>query len=98
MVSYAFAGTHFESPHAILGLLTYIFLLLQATGGVVQFYFPNLVGGEGNGKALYKYHRIAGYTFVLLLLSSACLSPYSSLNSELTTLQPLLLPHTQLTT
>jgi hypothetical protein len=69
------AGTHFESPHAILGLVTYIFLFLQATVGVVQFYFPNLVGGVDNGKALYKYHRAAGYTFVLLLFSStsACL-------------------------
>jgi hypothetical protein len=67
-------GTHFESPHAILGLVTYIFLFLQATVGVVQFYFPNLVGGVDNGKALYKYHRAAGYTFVLLLFSSTFVS------------------------
>jgi hypothetical protein len=65
-----FTGTHFESTHARLGLITYIVLLLNATVGIVQFYFPNLVGGVNNGKALYKYHRIAGYTFVLLILSS----------------------------
>lgn len=72
-------GKHFESPHAILGLITYIALTINATIGHVQYFFPNLVGGVDNGKALYKYHRIIGYTGVVLILSTlvaATRTPY----------------------
>jgi hypothetical protein len=63
-------GKHFESPHAILGLITYIALALNATLGHVQYFFPGLVGGVDNGKALYKYHRAIGYTGVVLILAT----------------------------
>lgn len=61
---------HFISPHGILGLLTVIFIVLQALVGVVQFFLPVTVLGSVNaGKRIYKYHRCTGY--VLLLLESA---------------------------
>ncbi|KAJ5683762.1 uncharacterized protein N7477_000107 [Penicillium maclennaniae] len=61
---------HFASPHGILGLLTVIFIALQALVGVVQFFLPaTILGSVETGKQIYKYHRWAGY--VLLLLESA---------------------------
>lgn len=61
---------HFVSPHGILGLLTVIFIVLQALVGVVQFFLPvTVLGSVDAGKRIYKYHRLTGY--VLLLLESA---------------------------
>ncbi|KAG7004872.1 hypothetical protein G7Y79_00023g054560 [Physcia stellaris] len=62
-------GTHFESPHAIFGLITYIVFAIQAIVGITQYYFPSLYGGIDNAKAVWKYHRMSGY--VLLVLSFA---------------------------
>ncbi|KAJ6115876.1 Cytochrome b561 eukaryote [Penicillium sp. IBT 18751x] len=60
---------HFASPHGILGLVTVIFIVLQALVGVVQFFLPaTVLGSVEIGKRIYKYHRWAGY--VLLLLES----------------------------
>merc|ERR1712070_622217 len=60
-------GTHFESPHAILGLVTYILIALQAIVGITQYFTPGLYGGVDNAKALYKYHRVGGYITLLLM-------------------------------
>jgi hypothetical protein len=61
---------HFASPHGILGLLTVIFIVLQALVGVIQHFLPvTVLGSVDTGKRLYKYHRWSGY--VLLLLESA---------------------------
>ncbi|KAJ5132839.1 Cytochrome b561 eukaryote [Penicillium atrosanguineum] len=60
---------HFASPHGILGLLTVIFIVLQALVGVVQFFLSaTVLGSVENGKRIYKYHRWTGY--ILLLLES----------------------------
>jgi len=63
------AHHHFQSPHAILGLITYIVFLIQAMIGVTQYYFPAVYGGVDSAKAVWKYHRMSGY--VLLVLSFA---------------------------
>jgi len=63
-------GTHFESPHAILGLITYIGILLQALVGFAQFYTPGVFGSIEKAKSIYKYHRLSGYALQLLLLST----------------------------
>lgn len=69
---FAHNGTHFVSPHAILGLISYILLLLQAVIGFTQYFVPQLYGGEEKAKKLYKYHRVGGYvTFVLMLATVA---------------------------
>ncbi|KAI0076653.1 hypothetical protein K474DRAFT_1622531, partial [Panus rudis PR-1116 ss-1] len=70
-------GNHFESAHARLGLITYILIFLQVTVGMVQFYFPSLVGGEERAKAIYKYHRISGYVIFLFISMTAIAVTYT---------------------
>ncbi|KAK6343199.1 hypothetical protein TWF730_010799 [Orbilia blumenaviensis] len=59
---------HFDSPHAILGLTTYILIFAQAAVGFAQFYTPRVFGSVEKAKTIYKYHRIAGYTIQILLV------------------------------
>jgi hypothetical protein len=73
-------GTHFESPHAILGLVTYILLVLQALVGVTQYFTPGLYGGVDNAKSLYKYHRVGGYITLALMLATIIASTYTTFN------------------
>lgn len=42
---------HFESPHAVLGLITYMLIGVQAFIGFTQFYVPGIYGGEDNANA-----------------------------------------------
>ncbi|CAZ84194.1 unnamed protein product [Tuber melanosporum] len=65
---------HFESPHAILGVIIYSLLLLQAFIGFTQYFVPGLYGGVGNAKVLYKYHRISGYLLLTLFLVNLILA------------------------
>ncbi|KAK6346982.1 hypothetical protein TWF696_007075 [Orbilia brochopaga] len=62
--------THFDSPHSILGLATYIAVVIQATVGLAQFYTPGVFGSIERAKSIYKYHRIAGYIIHLLLFAT----------------------------
>jgi len=73
-------GTHFESPHAILGLTTYIVLAIQAFVGFTQYYTPSLYGGVDNAKSLYKYHRISGYVVLILLLATVAAATQTDFN------------------
>lgn len=45
---------HFESPHAILGTVIYALLLVQATVGLTQYFFPRLYGSVENAKAIVR--------------------------------------------
>jgi len=64
-------GTHhFESVHGILGLITYIFLAIQALVGFTAYFVPKIYGGESKAKALYKWHRLSGYVLLVLLLAT----------------------------
>jgi len=63
-------GTHFESPHAILGLITYLLLLIQALVGFTQFFTPKLYGSLENAKKVYKYHRASGYVILTTALAT----------------------------
>lgn len=59
----------FTSPHGILGLITYIFILLQALVGVAQYFLPTLIfGSVEKGKSIYKWHRLSGYLLIVLEL------------------------------
>ncbi|CZR57969.1 related to CYTOCHROME B561 [Phialocephala subalpina] len=73
-------GTHFESPHAILGLITYILLAIQAFVGFTQYYTPSLYGSVDNAKSLYKYHRISGYVILTLLLATVAAATQTDFN------------------
>lgn len=66
-------GNHarFTSPHGVLGLITYILIVLQALGGLTQYFFPVwTLGSVARGKSMYKYHRALGYTLLILELGS----------------------------
>lgn len=77
---FAHNGIHFESAHAILGLITYIIVILQALVGITMFFIPALYGGVDNAKSLYKYHRASGYTVLVLMLATVCAATYTTFN------------------
>ncbi|EEH20226.1 hypothetical protein PABG_02485 [Paracoccidioides brasiliensis Pb03] len=71
----------FTSVHGILGLVTYIFIFLQATVGVAQYFFPVVVfGSVDNGKKIYKYHRVSGYVVLLLELATVAAATQTAYN------------------
>jgi hypothetical protein len=80
-------GIHFESPHAILGLVTYILVVIQALVGITQFFTPGLYGGEDNAKALYKYHRLSGYVILLVMLATVCAATQTDYNRNVLEIQ-----------
>ncbi|CAK4033178.1 Cytochrome b561 [Lecanosticta acicola] len=73
-------GAHFESTHAILGLITYILIFLQAFVGVTQFFTPGIYGGVENAKAFYKYHRLGGYITTVLMMATICAATQTTFN------------------
>lgn len=75
-------GTHFESPHAILGLITYICFIIQALIGIAQFYTPGIFGSMGNAKAIYKYHRMSGYALLILAFATVAAATQTDFNKN----------------
>ena len=75
-------GIHFESPHAILGLLTYILFIGQALVGIAQYYTPGVFGGVNNAKKLYKYHRAGGYVALTLSLATVAAATQTDFNKD----------------
>jgi hypothetical protein len=69
---------HFESPHAILGLIFYILIFLQAMVGFTQYYTPAVYGGVENAKSVWKYHRASGYLVMVLGLATVCASSWTT--------------------
>ena len=68
------------SSHAILGLITYIFLGIQALVGFTQYFVPKLYGSVDKAKSLYKWHRISGYVILVLLLSTVAAATQTDYN------------------
>ncbi|KAI4133681.1 MAG: hypothetical protein LQ338_000010 [Usnochroma carphineum] len=73
-------GTHFESPHAILGLITYILFFLQAIVGIAQYYTPKVFGSVDNAKSIYKYHRMSGYVILTMSFVTVAAATQTSFN------------------
>jgi len=73
-------GIHFESPHAILGLITYIGIIIQVLIGLAQFYTPSVFGSIERAKSIYKYHRIAGYVLQIVLLGTILAATQTTFN------------------
>jgi len=71
---------HFESPHSIMGLITYILVFLQAVSGVVQFFYPQVYGSVDNAKKMYKYHRGSGYVILALMCATVCAATWTEYN------------------
>lgn len=71
------------SPHGILGLTTYILVILQVLVGVAQFWLPQWVfGSVENGKKIYKYHRASGYVLLVLELATVAAATQTTFNQE----------------
>ncbi|GAB1216106.1 hypothetical protein ATERTT37_005311 [Aspergillus terreus] len=69
------------SPHGILGLITYILIILQSLSGIVQYFLPRLVlGSADRGRSLYKYHRLSGYLLLVLELSTVAAATRTTFN------------------
>jgi hypothetical protein len=66
-------------------LITYIFLLIQASVGVTQYFFPQVYGSVERAKSVYKYHRMSGYVIIFLLSATVCAATWTDYN--LTTLE-----------
>lgn len=79
---FAHNGEHFRSPHAILGLITYISLGIQALVGFTQYYTPKLYGSVDNAKSLYKYHRMSGYVVLVLMLATVAAATQTDYNLQ----------------
>lgn len=80
-------GTHFVSPHAILGLITYVLVLIQAIVGITQYFVPQIYGGVDNAKKLYKYHRVGGYVILLLMLVTVAAATQTDFNKNVLQIQ-----------
>ena len=80
-------GVHFVSPHAILGLIVYILVAIQAFVGITQYFAPGLYGGEDNAKKLYKYHRVSGYVIIVLMLATVCAATQTDFNKNVLQMQ-----------
>ena len=75
-------GEHFVSPHAILGLVTYIMVVLQFLVGASMYFLPGIYGGEDSAKALYKYHRVWGYLTLTVMLATICAATKTDFNIQ----------------
>ena len=75
------------SPHAILGLITYILFAIQAIVGITQYYFPGLYGSVDNAKAVYKYHRMSGYVLLALSFATVAAATQTDFNKNVTHIQ-----------
>jgi hypothetical protein len=73
-------GTHLKSVHSIMGLVTYILLLIQWFVGATQFFYPELYGSVEKAKSLYKYHRISGYLIFAMLTATVCAATWTDYN------------------
>jgi dolichyl-phosphate-mannose--protein O-mannosyl transferase len=78
---------HFESPHARLGLTFYILVYIQALVGFTQYYLPQVYGGVDKAKAVYKYHRVAGYIIATLGLATICAATWTDYNLNVAHMQ-----------
>ncbi|ETN44120.1 uncharacterized protein HMPREF1541_10670 [Cyphellophora europaea CBS 101466] len=72
----------FKSPHGILGMITFGLICIQAIVGFVQYWTPSLLGGVDNGKALYKYHRVSGYTVLFAALATVATATQTDFNKN----------------
>lgn len=79
---FAHKGTHFESPHAILGLITYIIIFSQSVVGSTAYFLPKIYGSEDAAKALYKWHRLSGYFILLMLLATVAAATQTDYNKN----------------
>lgn len=76
------SGTHFESLHAKLGLITYLFLIVQTSVGATMYYLPGVYGGVSQAKSIWKYHRMSGYILLVLMLGTVAAATQTDYNKN----------------
>ena len=76
------APAHFNSTHGILGLVTYVLLVVQVLIGLAQFYTPSLFGSVNNAKSIYKYHRMSGYLILVMFFATVYAATYTAFNID----------------
>jgi general stress protein CsbA len=79
---FAHHGIHFESPHAILGLITYSLFATQALVGIAQYFTPSVFGGVSGAKKVYKYHRAGGYLALIVSLATVAAATQTDYNQK----------------
>ena len=75
-------GEHFKSLHAVLGLVMYLFLLLQGVVGFTQYYTPMVYGSVDRAKSIWKYHRIGGYVTITMGLLTVLAATQTGYNQN----------------
>jgi len=73
---------HLVSAHAILGLITYLVIAIQAFVGFTQYFVPKLYGSVDKAKSIYKWHRISGYVVLTLLLATVAAATQTDYNKN----------------
>jgi cytochrome b-561 len=61
---------HFHAVHGYLGVASGAVMAVQLLVGITMWAVPALYGGEARAKAVWKYHRMSGYSLLVLLLST----------------------------
>ena len=56
--------------------------MVQAVVGITQYYTPELYGGVGKAKAVWKYHRVSGYVILTLSLVTICAATQTGFNKN----------------
>ena len=74
--------SRWTSAHGILGLITYIFLLIQALVGFTQYFVPSLYGSVDKAKSIYKWHRLSGYIVLTLMLATITAATQTTYNKN----------------
>lgn len=79
-------NSHWISWHGIMGSTVVVWMWVQALVGAATVLFNGaLVGGQNNGKALWKWHRLSGYILLpiilLTLFTGATQTSWSQQNS-----------------
>ena len=64
----------------LVGLITYILLLIQSLVGFTQYFTPSLYGDISTAKSIYKYHRLSGYLVLLLMLATIAAATWTPFN------------------
>lgn len=62
-------------------------IVFQAVIGFTQYFVPALYGGEDKAKAMYKYHRVAGYVILLMLLATVAAATQTDYNKNVLQMQ-----------
>ncbi|KAL4074654.1 hypothetical protein V8B97DRAFT_1729174 [Scleroderma yunnanense] len=69
------SAPHFTSWHGTCGIITVVWLIIQATFGAASVWYGGAaLGGGMKAKSLWKYHRLSGYILLPLALFTAHLA------------------------